>query len=486
MYKHYANSRIDGFSHIHRFQMIPDGKGSCKVLYNSRRQVDRLLDEIKRTGKMELITFGQKRDPCVSFFGKLKSVFESGRSTDPYFNNIGVTISENPSGLPPKSNTVIVKTDNAYMKEIDRETLEPIGIANQKKLHPDLKGPLSCAHAQYDHETGDMFNFNIDLGPSITYRVFKSSLATGKTEILATISDKTIPPAYIHSFCLTQDYVILAIFCSHIAGNGAKVLWERNMLEAILPLDPKSKVKWLVVDRKHGKGLVASFDGPPMFCFHTINAYQEPSSDDKSVDIYCDLIEYKSTDVLHRLYYENLISTGPGVSKYISEEGRAKINMDFVRYRLGKVPTGTAVPKSPKKGPPGVAEVVFELAGPKIGELPTINPSFSTKKARYVYTIIDRGIVSWVDGIAKTDLETKETVYWSEKKHTPGEPIFVADDTREGEDAGYLLSVILDGEKGTSYLLCLDAQTMKEVGRAECEVPVGFGFHGNHIRPKLA
>ena len=466
--------------------MIPDGKGSCKVLYNSRRQVDPLLDEIKRTGKMEQITFGQKRDPCTSLFGKLKSTFDSVRSSDPYFNNIGVTISDNSSGLSPKANAMVMKTDNAIMKEIDRETLEPIGIAAQKKLHPDLKGPLSCAHAQYDHETGDMFNYNLDLGVTCTYRIFKSSLATGKTEILATISDRTVPPAYIHSFCLTPDYVILAVWCSHIAGNGVKILWERNMLDAISPLDPKSKVKWLVVDRKHGKGLVATFDGPPMFCFHTVNAYQEASSDGQFVDIYCDLVEYKSTDILHRLYYENLISTGPGVSKYATDEGRNKINTDFVRYRLAKVPTGATARKSAKKSQPGTAEVVFELSGPKVGELPTINPSFSTKKARYVYTIIDRGFASWVDGIGKTDLETKETTYWSEKKHTPGEPIFVADDTREGEDAGYLLSVILDGEKGTSYLLCLDAQTMKEVGRAECEVPVGFGFHGNHIRAKLA
>lgn len=464
--------------------MIPDGKDSCKVLYNSRRQIDPLLEEIRKTGKLELLTFGQKRDPCTGFFGKLKSVFEAGGNDDPAFNNIGVTISSNPSGLAPRPNTIVAKTDSAVMKQIDSATLEPIGIAAQKVLHPDLKGPLSCAHAQYDHETGDMFNFNLDLGASSTYRVFKSSLATGKTEILATISNKSIPAAYIHSFCMTADYVVLGIFCAHLAGGGAKILWERNIMDAISPLDPKSKVKWLVVDRKHDRGLVATFESPPMFCFHTINSWQEPATDGSdSVDLYCDLIEYKSTDVFHRLYYENLVSSGPGVSKFASDEGRSKTNMNFARYRLAKVPTGAA-PKSPISSP-GKAEIMFELAGPKVGELPTINPSFSTKKARYVYTIIDRGLSSWVDGLGKTDLETKETTYWSDKRHTPGEPIFVADNTREGEDAGYLLSVVLDGDKGTSYLLCLDAKTMEEVGRAECEVPVGMGFHGNHVPPKI-
>ncbi len=42
------------------------------------------------------------------------------------------------------------------------------------------------------------------------------------------------------------------------------------------------------------------------------------------------------------------------------------------------------------------------------------------------------------------------------------------DGTSDDEDAGYLPSVVLDGEKGTGYLLCLDARdNMAEVGRAE-------------------
>jgi torulene dioxygenase len=431
-----------------------------------------------------MLTFGQKRDPCVGFFGKLKSVFDSSQTPDPYLNNIGVTISAYPSDTLQRPDIMVVKTDNAVMEEIDRETMEPVGVVNQSKLHPELKGPLSCAHPEYDPETGDMFNFNLDFGATCTYRIFKSTLATGKTEILATISNRKIPPAYIHSFCLTKDYVILAVWGSHFRSSGAQILWDRNIMDAITPIDPNSKVKWLVVDRKNGKGLIATFDGPPRFSFHSINAWQEPSSDGRSVDIYCDLIEYKTTDILHKLYYDNLVSNGPGATKYALGELHAKTNMNFSRYRLANVPGAAAKPS--KVAPPGEAEILFELPNPKIGELPTINPAYSTIKQRYVYSIIDRGQSSWADGLAKVDLETKETLYWSEKAYTPGEPIFVADGTKDGEDDGYLLSVVLNGINGTSYLLCLDARTMKEIGRAECEVPVRFGFHGTHVGPKLA
>ena len=51
----------------------------------------------------------------------------------------------------------------------------------------------------------------------------------------------------------------------------------------------------------------------------------------------------------------------------------------------------------------------------------------------------------------------------------------------EDEDRGVLLSAVLDGIGGRSYLLCLDARTMREVGRADVDGVVGFGFHGCHV-----
>ena len=64
---------------------------------------------------------------------------------------------------------------------------------------------------------------------------------------------------------------------------------------------------------------------------------------------------------------------------------------------------------------------------------------------------------------------------------SPGEPIFLADPDGVDEDDGVCLSVVLDGTKGKSHLLVLDAKTFEEVGRAEMEVVVPFGFHGTHF-----
>lgn len=77
------------------------------------------------------------------------------------------------------------------------------------------------------------------------------------------------------------------------------------------------------------------------------------------------------------------------------------------------------------------------------------------------------------------DTMTGTTVYWkNEVGHTPSEATFIANPEGELEDDGVLLTVVLDGAKGLSYLLVLDARTMTEAGRAEVEGIVGFGFHG--------
>ena len=90
------------------------------------------------------------------------------------------------------------------------------------------------------------------------------------------------------------------------------------------------------------------------------------------------------------------------------------------------------------------------------------------------------------DAITKVDTKTREVLRWEgPHAHTPSEAIFVPRPAVEGEpaeeDDGVLLSVVLDGGNKTSYLLCLDARTMTELGTAECEFAVAFGLHGRHV-----
>jgi len=488
-----ASHWFDGFTQVHRFQILPPENAhlSSRVFYNSRSSVDSLVENIRKTGSLQDFTFAQKRDPCQSLFKKVMAFFmpmPKLLSSKPDGKNIGVTISVNMPGLtPPRASgngegeghgsgitTLVNKTDTNAYQFLDPETLEPVGLAKQADLHPDLKGPLSATHAKSDPITGDIFNYNLKIGREHVYRVFTVSASTGTTEILATITNAE--GAYLHSLLLTENYVILCVWNSYYALGGMKLFYERSILDALSEFDPSKLTKWYVVDRKHGKGVVATYESEPFFCFHTINAWEASSpTDTGKIDIVADLVAYDDSSVLKRFYYENLKSTSLSARDYVGSKGdsaRASIK----RFRLPSLPTSPDVETKAK-------EAVTAVTVPKFhsGELPTLNPNFITKRHRYVYGVTDRGSSTFVDGLVKYDMDTKTPIFWEQHGHSAGEAIFVPDPAGKHEDDGVLLSVVLDGHAGKSYLLCLDARTMEEVGRAAVECGVGFGFHGTHV-----
>ncbi|HRF94038.1 MAG TPA: carotenoid oxygenase family protein, partial [Aggregatilineales bacterium] len=61
----------------------------------------------------------------------------------------------------------------------------------------------------------------------------------------------------------------------------------------------------------------------------------------------------------------------------------------------------------------------------------------------------------------------------------PSEPVFVPAPNAQSEDDGVLLVVVLDSQKGNSFMLALDAHTMTELGRATVPQHIPFGFHGS-------
>jgi torulene dioxygenase len=474
---HHLSAGNNISQYIDRFQIIApdptDSSSTTRVLYNSRRSVDTLIESIRQTGNYGSSTFGQKRDLCQSIFKKMSSQFTpSGEPGE--LSNIGVTVSVNPPGWGGGGTsasgirTLWANTDAAEHRQLDPETLEPIGYADQTKLHPELKGIFSAAHAQKDPATGDVFNYNLEIGRTSAYKVFVVSSGTGKTDILAVITDAA--PAYIHSLMLTENYVVLCVWGSHYAMGGAKMEETRNMVDAMDDLDPSKPNQWYVIDRKHGRGVVAKYEGDAFFCFHTVNAWEEPSrSDPSQIDIFADLSVYENLDIAKRLYFENLKSTSPGSRAYVGDQG-ATTRGSIQRWRLSSVTSAQSLFAN---------KAVLDFAAPKEKscDLPTYNPIYGTKPSRYIYGVIDRGLSTFFDGLVKYDTKTHDALIWSQHGHSGGEPIFVPNPEGTKEDDGVLLSVVLDGNARKSYLVVLDAQSLTEIGRASMEWAVGYGAH---------
>ncbi|KAK0123286.1 hypothetical protein ONS96_010284 [Cadophora gregata f. sp. sojae] len=443
------------------------------------------------------MTFGAKYDLCESFFGKIQSIFKTSKDptklpADTF--SLAVTLSVNYPGLSPTGakskqlyskgsvQTLCNKTDNNEIQMLDPETLEPIGIATQSTLHPDLKGPSSGTHAKSDPETGDVFNYNLEFKKGTGYyRVFRSNVSTGKTSILALV---IADPAYIHSISLTKHYVILCVWNSRFSYGGASVLWTKNIVDSLNPYDEDIKCMWYIVDRRSkeegGQGLVATYESDGFYCFHTVNSFEESTSDGK-VDIVSDLIAYPNLDIIKRYYIDNLISDSPTAatfSKDLSWRPRMR------RFRLPAVPQ-----KKGSKSADNVLKATSEhTAEWKISpELPTINPRKVLKKHRYVYGLVHTGKSTLFDDLVKYDLETHTAKVWSQHGHSASEAIFVPDPAapEDDEDNGVLLTVVMNGFSGKSYLLVLDAKQMVEIGRANVDGAIGFGFHGTHVQSKL-
>lgn len=489
---HHVSHWFDGFAHAHKFDIIAseDGK-SVRVSYSSRRQSDDYIAEVQKKGWRTGVSFAQRADPCVGIFSKTMSVFRSHQSNNNVvlLPNFPAKKSQAPSmsGHKVSVSSLYASTDNAVLQEIHPGTLEPLGFTKQIRLHPELKGPMSCSHAQRDPATGDWFNYNLEPGRTPTYRVFRVNCSSGKTDILATITGTDIAAAYMHSFFLTENYVVLCIPVTHIAWHGAKVLWEGNVLDAMEPFDATKQCRWIVVDRSNGQGEVARFNTPASFFFHSVNAFEVKTLDaenNERVDICLDYVRYDTTNILHHLYYDVLVDRDDATKKSMGNKQYKDYQARLTRHSF-RLPLHGAK-QTKKEAETAQATEVMCISAPHAGEMPTINPLFACKQHRYVYSVVSRGLSTFSDCIVKTDMETGDALIWSPGfGHTPGEPIFIERPGAESEDDGVLLSIVLDGSARTSYMLCLAAQTMEEMGRAETEFAIALGFHGFHAEQAL-
>ncbi|KAG9287954.1 hypothetical protein G9A89_017549 [Geosiphon pyriformis] len=446
---------FDCSSQVHRFEIRDQ-----VVSYRSRDTNTNDTKLIQEKGYLSDISFGQ--DLCENLFQKFFTTFQqitksrNSRDIDPNTKNIGVTLTNTlpiPETVSLKNHrTLVSQTDANMLKQLDPVTLDPLRVFSFKHFDSRLIGELSPAHPQFDASTGEYISFTQKMGFKAAYTVFsiRTDPETGLpvTKIFATINARSV---YIHSLSLTKKYIILILWqCDH-AWSGLKTIWEKNLAHSFKSWNPEEKTLYYVIDRQQQKH-VATYTSPTYFCFHTLNAW-----DDNEDDIVLDLGEHKDKTLI-------------------------------TRYRLKNVSQNlaSATVNDEKKLP--MAERVFQVPQELNMELYNIDYSrYHLKKHRYTYGISGslKPNSRFYDSLLKLDLNqnpdgTFSHKRWEQQACTPSEPIFVPAPNAVAEDEGVILSVILDGTRGTSFLLALDAETFEEIARAELSEGkvVPFGFHG--------
>lgn len=196
------------------------------------------------------------------------------------------------------------------------------------------------------------------------------------------------------------------------------------------------------------------------FIMHHINAFEKSPN---HIVFYG--TAYRDTKFFNGLEMRRLLNE--------SEVNNIEIESHIRRYDVNlKTGTATSVVMNPNP----------KLSTLHTMEMPCINELYRFKEFCFTY-----GVVLKFDGqnlanitLAKRSFcDVSEDKVWLEPYHYPAEPKFVPKVNPKSEDDGYIVSVVLDGQKGVSYIGIWDAQTMLLLNRGYLPTAIPYRLHGH-------
>jgi len=419
---------FDGLAMLNAFSFTGGG-----VAYRSRFVEGRAY-EAAREGREDYVGFAN--DPCRSLFKRVAALFEPTMN-----DNCNVNLAR-------LGERYVALTEVPPPIEFDPGTLDTGDLVGWKRRFGDL---VSSAHPHFDPHTGEMINYLTHVGPTgASYRIFAAPDPRTKREIA---SVKTAKPAYVHSFAITERYLVFAEFPLSVGPLRflAEFVARPRPIAHMLRWEPERGTRFFVIDRRTGERR-GTFESEGFFAFHHANAFER--GDELVVDI---VVSEDGPSAIRLLEIERARDPGQPIA------AQARLH----RFRL------------PLDGGPVRDERLSEAQL----ELPRINYGRVNGAAyRWLYAVAMRGPESdWFDRLVKVDAEDGRVVEWAEDGCYPGEPVFVPSPDATGEDDGVVLSVVLDSRTLRSFLLVLDARGFAELARAEAPHHVPFGFHGDYF-----
>jgi carotenoid cleavage dioxygenase-like enzyme len=418
------NHWFDGLAMLHKFAFA-----AGRVSYENRYLLSRAYKEAMAKGRISRGEFAT--DPCRSLFQRVASWF-SLKVTD----NGSVNIAQ-------WDDAVVALTESRLAVRFDPDTLATLGVFEYDR---QLKGPLSTAHPHFDAARRRYYNYILDFGRQSKYRFFSIDRGTGRQSEFATIPAEM--PAYVHSFGMTERYLILAEF--PLVVNPLRLRFSGQPFIRNYKWEPQRGVRFHVVEKESGR-LAWTARRVAFFAFHHVNAFEDGD------EIVVDIVAYPDTAVIDQLYLDRLRSSEP-----VTAMGK------LTRFRIS------------------ARDAADNVSGERLVEASIELPRFdygrrAGRRYRYVYGAGNELPGNFIDNLVKVDVERGTASTWREEGCYPGEPVFVARPQASHEDDGVILSVVLDTRKAESFLLILDASTFTELARANAPHHIPYGFHGNFL-----
>lgn len=418
-YRHW----FDGLAMLHKFSF-----GGGRVSYANKYLDNKSYRATKETGRISYAEFAT--DPCRELFARAMAVF-SPQITDSAKVNVAKIAGQ-----------YMALAETPIQVQFDIETLKSVGVFNYEKR---IVGQMTTVHPQFDFARGDTYNMVTHYNALSHYNIYRIA-ASGAVHKAGAVP--VLNPAYLHSFGMSQNYITIAEF-PLVVNSLDLLLWLRPYIENFR-WEPQRGTPFTIINRHTGE-VAGRFECDPFFAFHHVNAFE------RGGELVVDMVGYDDASIIQHYYLNRL--------------NDANIELPFGTLRRFRVPKGQ------KRG---------RISGEKLSDACMELPRFDYERFnmdgdyRFVYaSSLDAAHrAGFYNQIVKADLATRSLQTWTQAGCYPGEPVFVGRPGRSAEDDGVILSVVLDTQKGTSFLLVLDAHTFQEIARAEVPQPILFGYHG--------
>ena len=324
-----------------------------------------------------------------------------------------------------KALSTFYQCGEAYI--VNPDTLETEGVAPW--------GPLDgvSAHPKVDERTGELMFFNYSKhAPYMHYGVVSAE------NKLVQYRPVPLPgPRLPHDMAFTENYVIL---------NDFPLFWDEQLLQRnlhVVRLHRELPSRFAIVPRR-GDGAIRWFEAAPTFVLHWNNAYEE--GDEIVLDGY--------------------FQSNPEPGKYPG----APEGYEHMMGHLDEHTFGSRLHRWRFNLKTGATKE--ETLDPRILEFGTINQRYAGRKYRYAYSTTTKPGWFLFNGFVKHDLETgaSESYELGEGRYGSESP-FAPRIGGKDEDDGYLVSFVIDENRGASECVLIDAKRIDDGPVARIALP---------------
>jgi len=449
--RRHLNSWLDGFAKLHSFKFIGD-----KVLFSGKMLESPNYKASVEAGELVPQTTLNKfanPDDEWTFWEKMQISYKALAGTafdnnNPALWRMGEKSIENGIYMAVTDAPVPLRFNIS-----DLSTLESLG----PNSYPfTLSG---CAHYMRERDTDNSLSFQrkkLFTGkPFVEVQRYPPHKTYQDPDVISTF----MPRKYsnVHSFSITEEFAIF--FFYPVIINPKKYFSSNFHVFELLEWVDNEDTEIFIVDLKTGKS--TNMTTHPFYSAHHVNAYRT-TEDELVVDIcptpYENMREYL---VLDNLLNPPVESTWVSTNKD-SEFMRFTINMaeGKVQHKFFPNPTKSRWTNQ------------FDF--------PVINEKYRGVKYCVVYgvTAFDYSRTALVK---KNLCDSNLDKVWYIENHYASEMWFLETPGATTEDDGVLLTLMFDGEKSASYLLLLDAKTLKTIARSYLPHSIPWSAHGMYF-----